>query len=63
MTAGFPVGAGNKGRSRKTDMIKAQPEGTTWDDLMYGVYVRQKIEKGMEAADEGRVLSHDEVRR
>lgn len=44
-------------------LVKALPEGASWDDLMYEIYVRQKIEDGIKAADEGRVLSHEEVRR
>ena len=38
-------------------------ETASWDDLMYEVYVRQKIEEGIKAADEGRVLTHEEVRK
>lgn len=44
-------------------LVRGLPEGATWDDLMYEIYVRQKIEEGIEAADEGRILSHEEVRR
>lgn len=29
----------------------------TWDDIMYELYVKQKIEKGLKAVIEGRVLS------
>jgi predicted transcriptional regulator len=38
------------------------PDHATWDDLMYELYVRQKIEAGIQAADEGRVLSHEQVK-
>ncbi len=44
-------------------LVSRLPDGATWDDLMYEIYVRQKIEDGIRAADEGRVLSHEEVRR
>jgi len=44
-------------------LIRELPEQATWDDLMYEIYVRQKIEEGLKAADEGRVLSHEEVKR
>jgi predicted transcriptional regulator len=33
----------------------------TWDDVMYQVYVRQKIEAGLNDVASGRVLSHEEV--
>ncbi|MDO9424094.1 MAG: hypothetical protein Q7T40_07885 [Methylobacter sp.] len=35
----------------------------TWDDIMYELYVKQKIEKGLKAVDEGRVLSSEEAKR
>ncbi|MEX2517360.1 MAG: hypothetical protein WD572_10730 [Gammaproteobacteria bacterium] len=38
------------------------PEHATWDDLMYDLYVKQKIEAGLEAADEGRSVPHKEVK-
>ena len=44
-------------------LIRELPDNATWDDLMYEIYVRQKIEEGIKAADEGRILSHEEVRR
>lgn len=33
----------------------------SWDDLMYEIYVRQAVERGIADADAGRVLSHDEA--
>lgn len=44
-------------------LVRELPEQATWDDLMYEIYVRQKIEEGIKAADEGRVLPHEEVKR
>jgi predicted transcriptional regulator len=44
-------------------LVENLPETASWDDLMYEVYVRQKIEEGVKAADEGRVLTHEEVRK
>ncbi len=35
----------------------------TWDDIMYELYVKQKIEKGLNAVDEGRVLSSEDAKR
>ena len=43
-------------------LVKNLPDTASWDDLMYEVYVRQKIEEGIKAADEDRVLTHEEVR-
>jgi hypothetical protein len=38
------------------------PEDVTWEQVMYEVYVREKIEKGEQAISERRTVSHDEVR-
>jgi len=38
------------------------PEQATWDDLMYELYVKQKVEAGLQAADEGRTVPHEEVK-
>lgn len=45
------------------DLAERLPEEATWDDVMYELYVRQKIAAGIKAADEGRVVSHEEVKR
>ena len=44
-------------------LVLELPEQATWDDLMYEIYVRQKVEEGIKAADEGRVVSHEEVKK
>jgi len=38
------------------------PEQATWDDLMYELYVKQKIEAGLKAADNGQTVPHEEVK-
>ncbi|MFZ3040539.1 MAG: hypothetical protein WA108_01915 [Thiobacillus sp.] len=42
-------------------LIERLPDTATFDDLMYELYVRQKIEAGLKDAADGRVLSHEEV--
>lgn len=39
------------------------PDQASWDDIMYEFYVKQKIEIGLNAVEEGRVVSHEEVKR
>jgi predicted transcriptional regulator len=39
------------------------PEQATLDDAMYTLYVRQKVEEGLNDIAGGRVVSHEEVRR
>jgi hypothetical protein len=44
-------------------MVKKLPEKATWDDIMYEIYVRKKIDAGITAADEGRVILHTAVKK
>lgn len=44
-------------------VIERLPEQATWDDIMYELYVKQKIEEGLKAADEGRTISLEEAKR
>ncbi len=39
------------------------PDQATWDEIMYELYVRQKIEAGMKAAEEGHTIPHEEMKR
>ena len=43
-------------------MIARLPEEVSWDEIMYKIYVKRKIEEGLKAADEGRTISHEEVK-
>lgn len=52
----------NSVKHQAEQLVRDLPEQASWDDLMYEIYVRQKGEDGLRAADEGRVLSHDEVK-
>lgn len=44
-------------------LIEKLPEQATWDDIMYEFYVRKKLEVALKAADEGRVVPHEEVKK
>ena len=39
------------------------PDQATWDDLMYELYVRQKIEEGLNDVKNNNVISHDEMKK
>jgi hypothetical protein len=49
-------------KKRALEMVKKSPEKATWDDIMYEIYVRKKIEAGINAADEERVIPHEDVK-
>lgn len=42
-------------------LLDKLPEDSTYEDIQYHIYVRQKVAKGLEDVEEGRVLSQDEV--
>ncbi|MDA8083543.1 MAG: hypothetical protein M0024_07800 [Nitrospiraceae bacterium] len=43
-------------------MIDRLPDNATWDDIMYELYVKKKIVVGLKAAEEGRVVSHEDAK-
>ncbi len=45
------------------NLISSMPKNSTWDDIMYEIYVKQKIEKGVEDSKSGRVTSHEDVKK
>lgn len=55
--------AGASAKMKAMDLIGRLPERVTWDDIIYELYVRQKIDEGLKAAEEGRVLSHEDVKK
>ena len=50
-------------KSALRDIAKRMPSSATYSDAMYELYVRMKIAKGRQAADEGRVVSLEDARR
>lgn len=44
-------------------LLKDLPEDANWDDVMYKIYVRQSIEQGLKDSEEGRVKSHEEIKK
>ncbi|WP_244270435.1 hypothetical protein [Proteiniborus ethanoligenes] len=44
-------------------IIESLPEHATWDDIMYQFYVKKKITNSLEAAEEGRIMAHEDVRK
>lgn len=43
-------------------LVDKLPENSTWDDLMYEIYVRQSVESGLSDSQAERVFSVEEVR-
>ena len=45
------------------DLVDQMPEDSTWDDLIYEIYVRQVVEKGLADSEACRTKDVGEVRR
>jgi len=43
--------------------IEKLPDHVTWDDIMYVFYVKKKLAVALKAAEEGRIVSHDDVKK
>jgi predicted transcriptional regulator len=43
------------------ELAQQLPEECTWDEVMYRIFVRQKVEEGLRDAEAGRTVPHDEV--
>lgn len=43
-------------------IVENLPEHATWDDLMYELYVKQKIESGQHAVEDGRTTPHEDIK-
>lgn len=44
-------------------LIDNMSDKATWTDIMYQFYVKKKIIDGLDAAESGNVLSHDDVKK
>jgi hypothetical protein len=44
------------------DGIRTLPDSSTWDDIMYFLYVNQKIDKGLKDIENGSTFTNEEAR-
>jgi len=45
------------------EIVRNLPEDASWDDVMYEFYAKQKILRGLEDIEKGKVYSHEEVKK
>ena len=45
------------------ELLQQLPEDASLEDIQYHIYVRQKIQRGLDAASDGKILSQEEVER
>ena len=50
-------------KSAALKLIQSLPAQSNWDDVMYRIYVRQKIEAGLADLGAGRTHSHTSIRK
>jgi hypothetical protein len=53
----------NIAKEEARKLIDKLPDQATWDDIIYEFYVKKKIESALKAAQEGRVIPHEEVKK
>lgn len=44
-------------------LIDKLPDQATWDDIIYEFYVKKKLAVALKAAEEGRVVSHEQAKK
>ncbi len=51
----------NTAKEEVRKMLDRIPDESSFEDIQYHIYVREKIERGLKDIDEGRLLSQEEV--
>jgi len=44
-------------------MLEQIPDDSSFEDIQYHIYVREKIEHGLKDIEEGRILDQEEIER
>ena len=44
-------------------LLDSLPDDASYEDIQYHIYVQQKIDKGLEAAERGDFISDEEIER
>jgi hypothetical protein len=43
------------------ELLEQLPEDSSLEDIQYHIYVRQKVQNGLDAARKGKVIPQDEI--
>jgi len=52
-----------KPKEELQQLLERLPDDVSYEDIHYHIYVQQAVQRGIDAADAGRVISQDEVER
>ncbi len=50
-------------KAQVRELADQLPETATWDDVLHEIYVQQLIARGISDIENGRLISHEEIRR
>jgi predicted transcriptional regulator len=53
----------NTVKEQAIELIKSLPDDCTLEDIQYHLYVREKVEQGIQAINEGRVVPQEDAER
>jgi len=45
------------------EVIERMPEDASLEQIMYGLFFRERVDRGLKELDMGKTVSHEEVRR
>ena len=52
-----------KPKEELRQLLEKLPDDVSYEDIQYHIYVRQAVQRGVDAADQGHIISQDEVER
>ena len=53
----------NTAKEEVRKMLEQIPDDSSFEDIQYHIYVREKIERGLKDIEEGRILDQEEIER
>jgi putative transcriptional regulator len=58
-----PASNRDHGKQAALQIIEAMPNDASFEEIMYGLYFRQRVDRGLRELDAGETVPHDEVKR
>ena len=55
------MGKSSQLKNQVVSFINSLPDNSTLEDIQYHLYVREKVEQGMKAIEEGRLVSQEDA--
>lgn len=43
------------------ELVSRLPDDSSWDDILQGIALRERVEESLAAADRGEVIPHEQV--